>query len=379
MGGVDAAKAQQRKRKLAVMQQNLIDQLEEAFERQDLRHRAETLRRVTDLFLSGSGKYSGEQIDLFGEVMNRLVEEIDVSARVTFGNRLASVADAPPRVMRGLALDDAIEVAGPVLRHSERLDDQTLVESAKTKSQEHLLAISRRRVITEPVTDVLVERGDHDVAVSTAGNAGAKFSEFGYSTLVQRAQGDDDLAVTVWVRQEIPRQHLLQLFARASEAVRAKLEVADRGKAAGLQDMIAQASNQIQTEIREMSNAYLEARVRITALHRAGKLDETLLARFAKAGQFDEATIALSVMADVPIGVVERAVASRRSEQILVLAKAIGVGWDTAKAILLLQAGAQESPPEELDRCCNTYARLQRETAKKAIQFYRLREQAASS
>jgi uncharacterized protein (DUF2336 family) len=379
MGGLDAATAQERKRRLAIMQQNLIDQLEEAFERQDLRHRADTLRRVTDLFLSGSGKYSGEQIDLFGEVMNRLVEEIDVSARAAFGNRLASVADAPERVIRGLALDDAIEVAGPVLRHSERLDDQTLVESAKTKSQQHLLAISRRRVITEPITDVLVERGDHHVAVSTAGNVGAKFSEFGYSTLVQRAKGDDDLAVTVWVRQEIPRQHLLQLFAQASEVVRAKLEGADRGKANGLQDMIAQASNQIQTEIREMSNAYLNARGRITALHRAGKLDEALLARFAKAGQFDEATIALSVMADVPIGVVERAVASRRSEQILVLAKAIGVGWDTARAILLLQAGAQESPPEELDRCCITYARLQRETAKKAIQFYRLREQATAS
>ena len=378
MGVLDAATARERRRRLTVMQQNLIDQLEEAFERHDLRHRAETLRRVTDLFLDGSGRYSGEQIGLFGEVMGRLVEEIDVSARAAFGNRLASVADAPPRVMRGLALDDAIEVAGPVLLHSERLDDQTLVESAKTKSQQHLLAISRRRVVTEPVTDVLVERGDHEVAVSTAGNAGAKFSEFGYSTLVQRAQGDDDLAVTVWDRQEIPRQHLLQLFAQASEAVRTKFEAADRGKAVALQDMIAKASNQIQTEIRETSNTYLEARARITALHRAGKLDEAQLARFAKEGRFDEATIALSVMADVPIGVVERAVASRRSEQILVLAKAIGLGWDTAKEILQLQTGAPASAPEELDRCCTTYRRLQRETAKKAIQFYRLREQAAS-
>ncbi len=379
MGGLDAAAAQERRRRLGIMQQNLIDQLEEAFERQDLRRRAETLRRVTDLFLAGSGRYSGEQIELFGEVMSRLVEEIDVSARAAFGHRLATVADAPPRVMRGLALDDAIEVAEPVLLHSERLDDQTLVESAKTKSQQHLLAISRRRAIAEPVTDVLVERGDRNVAVSTAGNAGARFSDFGYSTLVQRARGDGDLALAVWVRTEIPRQHLLQLFAQASEAVRLKLEAADRGKAAGLQEMIAQASNQIQTEIREMSNAYLAARSHITSLHRAGTLDEAQLARFASTGQFDETTIALSVMADVPIGVVERAVASRRSEQILVLAKAIGAKWETAKAILLLQAGAQGSSTDELDQCCATFARLQRETAKKAIQFYRLREQASSS
>lgn len=362
-----------------MLQRNLIEQLEDAFASQDLRHRAETLRRLTDLFLSGSGRYSGDQIELFDEVMSRLVEEIDVSARAAFGARLAIVADAPPRVMRGLALDDAIEVAGPVLLHSVQLDDLTLVESASTKTQEHLLAISRRSVIAEPVTDVLVERGSRDVAVSTAGNAGARFSEFGYSTLVRRARGDDDLALAVWVRPEIPRQHLLQLFAQASELVRQKLDAADPDKAASLQDMIAEASNRIQAEIREMSNEYLEARSRIAAMHRSGRLHEPQLDQFAKAGRFDEVTISLSVMADVPIGVVERAIASKRTEQILVLAKAIGIEWETTRSILLLQAGANGSSTEELDQCGVTFARLRQVTAKKALQFYRLREQAGTS
>jgi uncharacterized protein (DUF2336 family) len=92
-------------------QQDLIGQLERAFSQADIRQRAETLRRVTDLFVSGAGQFSGEQLDLFDEVMGRLVQEIDVSARATFGRRLVDVAQAPPRVIRGLALDDAIEVA----------------------------------------------------------------------------------------------------------------------------------------------------------------------------------------------------------------------------------------------------------------------------
>ena len=56
----------------------------------------------------------------------------------------------------------------------------SLVENAKTKSQEHLLAITKRKSLAETVTDVLVERGDRDVALSVAQNAGAKFSETGY-------------------------------------------------------------------------------------------------------------------------------------------------------------------------------------------------------
>ena len=359
--------------------QDLIEQLEQAFAHSDMRQRAETLRRVTDLFVFNAGRFSDAQIELFDEVMGRLVQEIEVSARAVFGRRLVDIAQAPPRVMRSLALDDAIEVAGPVLRDSERLGEAILVESARTKSQQHLLAISRRKVLPEPVTDVLVSRGNRAVAVSTAGNAGARFSEFGFSTLVERAQDDGDLALAVWVRPEIPRQHLLALFAQASEAVRQTLEAADRAKGGLLQEVIAQASSRLQTGLREVSTVYATARERVVALHRDGELDEARLAEFAGQGRFDEATIALSLMADLPIGMIERAIANQRTEQILVLAKAIGLTWDTTKAVLLLQAGAKGSSDPELDQCCETFVRLRQETAQKAIRFYRLRERAAKT
>jgi uncharacterized protein (DUF2336 family) len=359
--------------------QDLIEQLEQAFAQSDLRQRAETLRRLTDLFVTSAETFTDEQIDLFDEVMIRLVEEIDITARAVFGRRMAEVGRAPVRVMRDLALDDAIEVAGPVLRGSERLEDATLVETARTKSQQHLMAISRRKTLTEPVTDVLVSRGNRAVAVSAAGNAGAKFSDFGYTTLVERAQDDRDLALAVWVRPEIPRQHLLALFAQASETVRRNLESADRAKGGLLQEVIAQASNRLQTELREGSAIYSVARARVIKLHRVGELDEAHLAAFAAAGRFDETTIALSLMAGLSIGMIERAIANQRTEQILVLAKAIGLGWETAKAILLLQAGAKGTTAPEIDQCCETFARLRLDTAQKALQFYRLRERAAKA
>jgi hypothetical protein len=103
------------------------------------------------------------------------------------------------------------------------------------------------------------------------------------------------------------------------------------------------------------------------------------LALFARSGKFDETTIALSILANLPIGLVERAITNNRTEQVLVLAKATGLGWDTTKEILLLQAGTSGSSTLELDQCCATFARLQPDTAKKAIHFYRLRERALAS
>jgi len=135
--------------------------------------------------------------------MGRLVNEIDHYARVAFGERIAEMARTPPTVTRTLALDDSIDVAGPVLRRSESLDEDTLIIGAKTKGQDHLFAISQRSELSENITDVLVERGDQKVVISTAANAGARFSDFGYTKLVSRSKNDSELALLVWARPEI--------------------------------------------------------------------------------------------------------------------------------------------------------------------------------
>src|SRR5262249_12622215 len=154
---------------------------------------------------------------------------------------------------------------------------------------------------------------------------------------------------------------------------------ADSARGGTLQEGIAQATTRLQVGLREVSKVYSEARERVIALHKSGQLDEAKLATYAKTGRFDEATIALSLLADLPIGMIERAIAHQRTEQILVLAKAIGLSWDTTKEVLLLQAGARGSSTPEIDQCCMTFARLRTETAQKAIQFYRLRERAAKT
>jgi uncharacterized protein (DUF2336 family) len=356
----------------------MIDELEELISGKDIGSRAEALRRVTDLFVSGSAKFSDDQIALFDEVMSQLAREIDVSARAAFGCRLASLSQAPPEILRELALDDEIAVAEPILRGAARLDGATLVEGARTKSQGHLLAISRRPYLSENVTDVLVERGDRQVALSTASNAGARFSEYGYSTLVQRSESDDDLAVSVWSRREIPRQHLLRLFADASETVRAKLKAADRGKADVIRDMIAKASEQFQAETRRHSAEYVAADAAVRSLYKYGGLSVTHLAEFARAGKFDETTIALSILSNLPIGLVERAFTQDPSEPILVLAKAMGLTWDVTQQLLRLRSGLKGSPVDDLDLCRTRFGGLRSETALKTIQFYRLRERAVS-
>jgi len=358
----------------AAASRTLIDDLEDAITKQSMRQRAAVLRRITDLFMINGTGFSEEHIAMFDDVMSRLVAAIDSSARAEFGERLARSPSAPFKTSRILALDDEISVAGPVLTHSTRLDEQTLVESAKTKSQDHLIAISQRDTISEAITDILVERGNTEVVVNTVENPGAKFSESGCATLVTRSQGSGEIARRVWVRPDIPRHHLLSLFAAASEEVQKQLESADRQKTELYRYMVAQAKSQVQTQIREGSESYAAARPYVESLHRSGELNEQRVQGFANDGKFDEITIALALLSELPVGHVERAFVHNQADHLLVIAKAIGLSWETTKAILLLRAS--HGSDKDLGSHYVSFTKLQRTTATSALQFYRLRARA---
>ncbi len=158
-----------------------IPELEDVLQRGSRQKRAEALRRVTALFLDGAESYSDAHVKLFDDVFALLIEEIQNKARAELSHCLAPISNAPIKVLRMLANDDDIAVAGPVLKLAACLAEADLVDLAKTKSQAHLQAISARQVLGEAVTDVLVRRGDREVARSVADNRGARISEAAFS------------------------------------------------------------------------------------------------------------------------------------------------------------------------------------------------------
>jgi uncharacterized protein (DUF2336 family) len=93
------------------------------------------LRRITDLFISNAGNYTADQLDVYDGVLKLLIANVEVSARAELARRLAPVEKAPVNTMRSLALDDVIDVAEPILTHSDALDDDTLVLCTKVNAK----------------------------------------------------------------------------------------------------------------------------------------------------------------------------------------------------------------------------------------------------
>ena len=349
----------------------ILRELDAAIAHGSRERRGEILQHVTTLFMAGAERHSDDEIALFDDVILRLAADIEVAARALLAERLAPVAKAPPEIVRLLALDDAIEIARPILAGSERVDEPTLIAAARTKGQQHLLAISRRKSLGEAVTDILLERGDRDVALAVAENHGARVSERGFAALVTRSADDDALTVVVGGRPEIPLHLFLRLLAAASDSVRRKLEAEHPHARHQVDRAVTEVTERIRTSAAGASLDYAAAERLVRSLHETWRLDEKKVEGFAKAGKLEETTVALAVLSDMPLPFVERAMSAARSETLLVLAKAIGLSWSCVKAVLWLRAGSAGLSPRDIEQSLASFERLKRATAQDLLRFHR--------
>jgi uncharacterized protein (DUF2336 family) len=356
-----------------------IQEIEDAIAGASSDRRGEMVSKVADLFVSKSDELTGDDLAIFDDVIVRLASAIEQHARALLGKRLAPVRNAPPQIIRLLAFDDAIEVAGPVIAQSARLDDKVLVEIARTKGQAHMLAISHRGSLSEVVTDVLVELGDREVVLNTLDNYGASFSDRGFSMLVNRSEGDDMLAEFVGMRPEIPSPLLATLVEKASESVRAKLEASHPRAKAQVRRAVAAAAGRIEAQVLSTSLDYTAALAAVESLQRSGQLNESAVAAFAKAGAYAETIVALATMCNLPLQVVEQAMARDRSEALMVIAKAVDLSWSTAQEILVLRAEKGVISRSEIVQRLARFERLQSATAQEILRVMRSRTQAKAA
>src|SRR5713101_7702467 len=191
---------------------SLIPELDEIVRHGDPRRRAEAARRITELFLQGAATFRSDHVDLFDGVLIDLVPHTELAARADLAERLSVLANAPRALVEQLAREDAISIAGPLLRRSPVIDEQALIEIARLKGQGHLLAMSERSTLSPDLTDVIIRRGDREVVRRAAGNAGALFSHAGYSVVIKRASQDGVLTLKVGQRDDLSDQQLRDLL-----------------------------------------------------------------------------------------------------------------------------------------------------------------------
>jgi uncharacterized protein (DUF2336 family) len=244
------------------------------------------------------------------------------------------------------------------------------VEVAKTKGQDHLLAISGRMNLPESVTDVIVDRGERKVIHKLANNASARFSDAGYSSIIARADADGELVEILGLRIDLPLKFLRDLLRRATDAVRARLVAIAPPR---LQEEIKRILTVITSAIGEeksLTRDFSRAEQLVRLLKDLNELDEAAIIKFAEAKKFEEVAASLAVFNNLPTDMMARLVEGLRSDLVLIPCKAVGLSWRVVEPILRNRPLKQPIAEQTLQLACKDYGRLTAETAQRTVRFW---------
>jgi uncharacterized protein (DUF2336 family) len=354
----------------------LIAELDGAVNGGSPERRVQLLRQVTDLFLSDADRLNETQIGVFDDVLVRLIERVEARTLAQLSGTLSEVDMAPREVVRQLAFHEDASVASPVLAKSNRLSEEDLVEIANTRGQQHLLALSGRKALNEALTDVLIRRGDSVVSNALAENSGARFSEKGYARLVRSAELDGGLAEKLGLRLDIPAILLRELIAKATDAVRTRLlQAAPPAMRDTIRAVIAEIGEQLGVTTPKPID-YSQAQNEVIALNRAGKLNDSMVNRFAVARDYTNLVAALSFLSSVTVEAIEPLIDNERLDGLIVACKAARLSWSTTSMIIRNRPRCAPASRQELDQGQEAFETLQLSAAQRTIRFWSVRSAA---
>jgi uncharacterized protein (DUF2336 family) len=352
---------------------SIIAELEDAVRSGSSEKRVSTLRQVTDLFLHGGERLSEDQVKVFDDVLCLLVTRVESRARAELSTRLSPLDYAPFEVIQHLARDDEIAVAGSVLAGSSRLRTSDLVEIASTKGQDHLLAISGRANLPEAVTDVIVDRGERNVIRKLANNAGARFSDVGYSKIVARSEADAELIEILGLRVDLPLRFLRDLLRRTTEAVRERLMALAPPE---LQEEINRVLKTIANATRGKSPPgpdFSQAEGVVRRMKGLNELNDAAVIRFAAAKKFEEVAASLAILNNsAPTDMMARLLEGVRADLILIPCKSAGLSWTAVETILCHRPVEHRIDEATLKLASKDYSKLSVETAERTLRFWQL-------
>lgn len=356
-----------------MVRSKLHDLIEMAREPSSERRR-ELLRGVTDLFLSGEEIRGGDEIALFDDVMTALAGEMEEAVRAELSQRMAQVETAPVRLLRDLARDASIEVAGPVLENSRALSDEDLLSVAKTHGQDHLRLISQRSRVSEAVSEAIVERGDDATLGVLLANEGAVMSRSVHEIVVDRAAENPVLHEAVVTRKSLPVDLLNEMYfvveARLRGEILARNEAMDPAE---LDAALAAGRKQVAARDGALPADYVEAEKQVRILRMRGAVTPAVLAGFLRARETTKFLVALSEMAEIDFNTARRILDRRELDALSIVCKAAGFERSLYLTFAVLILDRDSNAMGRAREYGELYEALPREAAQRTIRFWRMR------
>ncbi len=337
--------------------------------------RTALVKALGDLFYDSHSELSGEERNLMGDILQRLIGDVENVVRKALSEKLSGIPDAPPQVINALA-NDALDIAYPILIESAVLQDMELVEIIRHRTHEHKLAIAMRASVSESVSDALVDTDNNDVIRTLVENRGAMISGETLERIVDRSESQPDLQDPLLRRNELSPTLAKRMYWWVSAALRKSIVERFDIDSVELDKSIERAVKDLMGEpISKAENAD-NVDGMIKSLIGAGKVTTSLMIQTLRQGEIALFEEMLSGLSNLNTKLVRRFVFEPGGEALAILCRSLEILKPDFASIFLLSRSARPGDkvvdPSELTRVLDLYDRIKLETAHKVVEHWRL-------
>ncbi|HYE45635.1 MAG TPA: DUF2336 domain-containing protein [Caulobacter sp.] len=334
--------------------------------------RRDLLRGLTDAFFARS-EHPEAEMALFDQVLSQLAGEMEEAVRAELSGRISARADAPGGLVRRLAHDE-IAVARPLLSGSAALSEGDLIEVARSRGQDHLLAISQRPRLSSAVSDVIVERGDEETLSVLIKNDGADLSREAQERLVDKAAESPRLQEGLVNRKSLPVDLLNEIYFVAEARIREKILARNAEiDPATLEAALEKGRKQMAAQDGALPADYAQAEADIASMAAKGELGPRALAALLRGRQTTRFLLALAQLAKVDFHTARRIVERRELDALSIICKAAGFEASLFLTFAVLILDSDSDAMVRARQYGQLYNDLPLDVAQRTLRFWQLR------
>ena len=332
---------------------------------------------LVDLLADMEPDLNDREAALIGDILNKLIDDFETAVRRELANRLAGLEFAPHEVIVALA-NDEIDVARPLLLQSPVLQDQDLIEIIHKRSRQHQMSITLREIVSEAVSDALVDTGDEAVIASLLGNKNAQISDATLAYLVEEARHVDSYQEPLVLREELNGDLAKRIYSFVADHLKACILQRFDLDPAVLDGELVSLPDELVAKTACLANDNLEepARDRLAqALSSSREITPDLLVKVLRAGKVDlfEALVGQLTGLDGPT--LEKVLYDPKGKTLAAVCRAMGIPKaHFIEVYLLIRRARSETkmtPTRDVGAIVRYFDRIAPATAFQALAHWR--------
>jgi uncharacterized protein (DUF2336 family) len=341
--------------------------------------RRDLLRQVTDVFLAPSvSARTDRESALFDEIVGAVASDLETQVRVELARKIAHSRATLGPTARRLAMDE-IDVARVVIEESGALTESDILDVIRNKSQEHLMAVTRRPDIGEIVSSALVERGEDRVVVALLENPTARIDRATFERVADRAETSVVIHAPFVRNHKVPLDMLNVMYLKVEGDLRREIIHKFHGVSpAELEAALARSRTHLSSAYGALPDDYCAAIDLIDMMTERGSLQPPVLIVLLCDNRRTAFVLAFARLVDVDFDTCLRLVDARDVDALAILCRGAGFNRGLFVTICLMIAGDGYGIAKA-EAFGQIYEQVPVAAAQRALRFWKVRAKSGTT